>query len=149
MAGASRAHDTLTFNLAGLLHARLQPPCQGFVADMKVRIRAEGCDGFYYPDLLVQYVGEFADDDWTEQPTLIVEVISPATERVDKHEKRLNYQRLPSLEEYLLVHQDIRELWLYRRARQWQREVHVDGVVRLESVGVDVAVDELYRGVGV
>ena len=40
MAGASREHNQLVFNLAGLLHAQLRAkPCSAFVADMRVRTR--------------------------------------------------------------------------------------------------------------
>src|ERR1043165_6355840 len=39
-------------------------------------------------------------------PTLLVEVLSPSTEDVDRISKRRDYQRIPSLQEYVLVSQD-------------------------------------------
>lgn len=147
IAGASRNHNTLTFNLASLIGPRLSPPCQGFGSDMKVRIRQGEQDLFYYPDLSVSCRPETGDAQYNEHPVLIVEVLSPSTERIDKFEKFLAYRRLDSLQEYLLVHQDFREVWLFRRRSGWDREIHREGEFRLESIGVTLKLDELYRNV--
>lgn len=149
MAGASRSHNTLTFNLATLIGARLSPPCQGFGSDMKIRIHQGGQDIFYYPDLSVSCRPETGDEQYNEHPTLIVEVLSPSTERIDKFEKFLAYRALDSLQDYLLVHQDFREVWLFRRRSGWDKEILREGDIRLESIGVTLGVDELYRNVGV
>ena len=147
MAGGSRDHNTLAFNIAGLLHARLSPPCQGFVADMKVRIRTDESEWFYYPDVVVQCAEAAGDAYFLEQPVLIVEVISPSTERIDKYEKRLHYQQLNSLQDYVLVHQLIREVWGYRRSRQWEKEVYNEGAVMFPLLGMTLTLEEIYRGV--
>lgn len=147
MAGASRNHNALTFNLAALIGTRLSPPCQGFGSDMKIRIRQGEQDIFYYPDLSVSCQPETTDAYFNEHPVLIVEVLSPATERFDKFEKCLAYRSLASLQEYLLVHQDFREVWLSRRSAGWAKEVHADGDIRLESVGMTLSLDALYRNV--
>ena len=148
MAGASRAHNTLCFNLGTLIGSQLKPPCQGYSSDMKIRIRQQQQNIFYYPDLSVSCQPETGDEYYNEYPVLVVEVLSPATERLDKYEKFLAYQILASLQEYLLVHQDRRELWLFRRTRQWAKEVYTDGSVVLESIGVTLDISAAYRGVG-
>ncbi len=78
---------------------------------------------------------------------LIVEVLSPSTERIDKFEKFLAYRALDSLHEYLLVHQDFREVRLFRRRSGWDKEIHREGEIRLESIGVTLGLEELYRNV--
>jgi len=147
MAGGSRAHNILSFNLGTLIGSQLQVPCQGYSSDMKIRIRHHQQDIFYYPDLSVSCQEETGNEYYNEHPTVIIEVLSPATERLDKHEKFFAYQTLNSLQEYLLVHQDRRELWLFRRAQQWAREVFTEGQVVLESVGVALEITAVYRGV--
>ena len=39
------------------------------------------------------------------EPILIVEVISPSTEHIDRREKILFYKQMPSLQEYVVVEQ--------------------------------------------
>ena len=75
-------------------------------------------------------------------------LLSPSTERLDKHEKFLAWRSLDSLQEYLLVHQDTREVWLFRRESGWHREVFTEGELGLASVGVKLLVAEVYRNVG-
>jgi Uma2 family endonuclease len=48
-------------------------------------------------------------------PTVIVEVLSPSTERYDRKEKFGYYKRLASLEEYVLVSQDMKRIEVFRR----------------------------------
>lgn len=147
MAGGSRNHNTLTFNLAASMGAQLQPPCRGFGSDMKIHILQGEQDIFYYPDLSVSCQEETANEYYNEHPALIAEVLSPSTERLDKYEKLLAYRSLESLQEYLLVHQDIQEIWLFRRRNGWAKEVYSEGVIRLEAIGVRLAMDEIYRNV--
>ncbi|MFO1352960.1 MAG: Uma2 family endonuclease [Gammaproteobacteria bacterium] len=78
MAGASRAHNTISLNLAAAFRAHLQgTPCRAYMADMKVRVSARR---FYYPDVLVscQAALEAEDEYYETKPKLIVEVFSAA-----------------------------------------------------------------------
>ncbi len=149
MTGSSRRHNALMVNLLTLFKNGLKAPCEPFVADMKVRIKTDDRDIFYYPDLSVSCEEEDTDDYYNEHSTLIVEVLSPSTARYDKYEKFSNYRQLPSLQEYVLIHQDIVELWVMRRANQWQKEVYNEGRVALGSVGLTVQIKEIYAGVSV
>lgn len=150
MVGASRAHALL----CGALHALLLPAarrqgCQLFMADMKVRID-EGLDSyFYYPDLVLSCHAEDRHPFYVSQPVLIVEVLSPSTERIDSREKLLAYRLLPSLREYLMLRQDRAQADLYQRDEhgQWQhlRISGLDGVLSLCSLdGLTVSLREIH-----
>ena len=80
-----------------------------------------------------------------------VEVLSSTTEGVDRLDKRLAYQSLSSLREYVLVSQDKREVQVYRRQDQgWDLEVFLDtDTVRLESIDLELSLAEVYRDVAV
>jgi Uma2 family endonuclease len=52
-----------------------------------------------------------------EQPSLIVEVLSGPTAKFDAGDKRRDYQTLPSLQEYVLVSQEVMDV------RVWRREI--------------------------
>lgn len=147
MVGGSDRHGLITANLGGLLNVRLPDTCQVFIADMKVRIKTQEQEIFYYPDVLVSCDERDRETYYRSHPCLIVEVLSPSTERLDRFEKFLFYQRLNSLQEYVLVAQDMVEIHVFRRSNQWGAEVYSEGEIRLESVGLVIAVDDFYRRV--
>ena len=152
MTGASRTHNRLSMNLGSRLALHLEDgPCRIAAADMKVR-PAIG-RRYYYPDLVVSCndPAEEEDEYVETRPTLLVEVLSATTEQIDRREKRLAYQSIPSLREYVLVDQERREVSVYRRdGEDWLLDVFGPGErTTLESIGFPLDVDDVYRGVDV
>ncbi|MCG6942066.1 MAG: Uma2 family endonuclease [Thiohalocapsa sp.] len=101
----------------------------------------------YYPDVFVRCAGERGDPYFKTDPVLIAEVLSPRTQRYDRGDKRLAYQSLPTLREYLLISQDEPRVEVLRRSDGgWEHAViaNADGVVRLESVGLELPFADLY-----
>jgi Uma2 family endonuclease len=82
-------------------------------------------------------------------PTVIVEVLSPETERTDRREKFLSYQQIETLEEYVLVAQDKSEVTVFRRANQWRPEIvrQASDSLNLSSLEFSLALVDLYDGV--
>jgi Uma2 family endonuclease len=83
-------------------------------------------------------------------PTLIIEVLSPTTESLDRGPKRAAYQALPSLMEYVLVAQDIPHITHYlRHGDDWIRSDFGSLDVRLFLSSIDgtLSLKELYEGV--
>ena len=153
MGGASDKHGLIAGALyAALLPAARRKACQLFSAEMKVRVDHDGESYFYYPDLLLSC--NPADKEhayYRRHPCLLVEVLSPTTERIDTREKLLAYRLLPSLREYLLLRQDRVQADLYQMGDEgrWQHLVYtqaddtlalhcLDVAVRLRDVYVDV-----------
>lgn len=56
-------------------------------------------------------------------PKVLIEVLPPDTERIDRREKFSSYTQIESLEEYILVAQDQMEVTIFRRANNWRPEV--------------------------
>lgn len=108
MSGASRRHNLVSGNIFRLLSTQLLGrPCETFVSDMRVQVSKAGL--YTYPDVVVvcgEPVFEDKELDTLQNPTLIVEVISPPTEAYDRGRKFEFYRKLPSLREYLVVSQD-------------------------------------------
>jgi Uma2 family endonuclease len=143
MVGASRAHNVIAGNLYTALRGHLKgSPCRAFMTDLKVRIK----DIFYYPDVLVTRSATDTDPYFSTQPSLIIEVLSPHTETVDRVAKRLDYQSLASLVEYVLVAQDKREVSVYRRSGEgWDIEIYSGPeTVRLTSIKLDISMADVY-----
>jgi Uma2 family endonuclease len=145
MAGASRNHNRVAMRFSTRLDLHLEgSPCEVFQADMKVGIRTEREDHFYYPDVQVTCEEE-TDKYYNSSPCLIVEVLSESTARTDRTEKLTAYTLLPSLQEYVLCSQDFPAIELYRKRTDWRVERYMAGQhFMLESVGLEMRVDDLY-----
>lgn len=149
MVGASRAHGRIVNAVAYALTPKArQKGCQLFTSDMKVRLDFAGQEVYYYPDLVLVCDPADAATYYTERPCLIVEVLSESTERIDRREKLLAYQKLPSLEAYLLVAQDARRVEVFRRATGWRHELHTEGAIDLPCLDSALALDDVYVDVG-
>ena len=150
MAGASEEHNAISLNLATALQSHLKGRrCRAFIHDMKVRLQIAGDDVFYYPDVMVACDPRDTDRYFKRFPTVIVEVLSPETERTDRREKFLSYQQIETLEEYVLVAQDKSEVTLFRRANQWRPEIvrQASDSLNLSSLEFSLALVDLYDGV--
>lgn len=147
MAGGSKAHNQIATNIVSLIRPKIRgTPCRIYMADMKVA--AENC--FYYPDVVVtcrtaQEMAEF----YLTQPCLIVEVLSPSTQNIDKREKLLAYQRIPSLESYLIIAQDQPWIEHYQRtATGWTLNTYAElAMISLSCIDLDVSLTAIYEDV--
>ena len=149
MAGASDQHSLIVLNLASALSAGLPDKCQVFASEMKVQIRASKDERFYYPDVLVSCSPTDRERFIRKEPAFIAEVLSDATERIDRGEKFEAYTTIASLQEYAILSQDEVRLELFRRRSGWEREVFgPDDAVTFESVDLTVKPAALYRRTG-
>jgi Uma2 family endonuclease len=153
MAGASRKHNIISSNANTMLNLALRNgPCEVYVSDMRTRIHRS--NNYVYPDVVVACSEPEFDDDNADvllNPTLVVEVLSPGTEKHDRGLKFDLYRRAPSLTEYLLLKQHIPHAMLYRRQPDgsWLLRdfIGLESVVQLESVGCELKLADLYHKV--
>lgn len=108
MTGGSINHNWIAVNVITALGGGLQStPYEPFNSDLRVYIKAH--DLFTYPDVSV-LCGEpaFYNNriDSITNPTVIIEVLSPSTKDYDRGQKFEFYRSLPSLQDYLVIHQD-------------------------------------------
>lgn len=148
MSGASARHNTICLNLATALHRHLAGgPCRVFMADLKVHLRSAGEEYFYYPDVMVACRPDDTASHYRDHPCVLVEVMSPTTERTDRREKLFAYQQIATLEEYVLIAQDSIEVAVHRRADGWAAtRPEADGIMELKCIGFDLPVAALYEG---
>ena len=147
MAGSSARHNGIALNLATRLRPHLRGgPGRVFMSDVKARI--EALDLFYYPDVMVGCDPDDRAQYFRSRPCLIVEVISPSTEAIDRREKLHAYQTLDSLREYVLLAQDEVRAHVYRRddlGKWWVQTLTETDELRMESVGLNIPLLELYE----
>ena len=141
MTGGTFAHARLIARLVTKLSNHLdKTPCVVLASDFKV----EAAGDMTYPDVVVTCARQENQDLLCKEPKLIIEVLSNSTSRKDRYKKRLAYQQIASLEEYVLVSQEVKHVEVYQRADNWRASVYTDGVVELRSVDFLLSLDELY-----
>jgi Uma2 family endonuclease len=145
MAPPSRRHNRIARNAELAIEGRLKPPCW-VVRDIAVPI---GEDRTRIPDVVAACVDHDEARNRVDDPSLLVEVLSPSNEGTDQVAKLAEYK----------AHASVREIWLVastkRWAQVWRREagtwhgVDVIGRGIIESPWLDsrVPLDELYAGV--
>ena len=149
MAGASDVHEIVAGNLFGALLNHLRgKPCRPFQSGMKLRLRVQNRDLFYYPDIMVTCEPTDNARYFREQPVLLAEILSQ-DENKDLVEKYFAYQRIAALEEYLVFNQEPAhpQVRIFRRADGWETvEIHTDPAAQftLRSVGLTLTLGDLY-----
>jgi Uma2 family endonuclease len=88
MTRASSSHVTITMNIAFALRQSLRgTQCRQFASDAKVLAGGS----VRYSDIAVSYKPFGGSDDVVPEPVLIIEVVSPTTEREDRGRKKFDY----------------------------------------------------------
>lgn len=151
MSGGTREHSLLATNVAAALSdALLERPCEVHGPDMKIRA---GEPKYHYPDASVVCDRPLFEDETRDvllNPRLVVEVLSPSSERYDRGDKFASYRTIPTLEDYVLVsqtavlvehyHRGPEGTWIYRALGPGERLV-------LASLGCEIPVERIYRKV--
>jgi Uma2 family endonuclease len=149
MSGGTIRHAALAGRLSYLLQVALDVrSCAVYPSDL--RIRAGGL--ITYPDLSVGCGESQTDGDdplALRNPCVIVEITSQSSERYDRGKKRLLYQQLESLGEYVIVSHREHAVEVFARAADgtWTdaRRYAAGERAVLPSLGIELDVDEIYR----
>lgn len=149
MAPPMEAHGTLAAFITARLENRLasRRPCRA-VVEAGV-LHPDRSDMFFVADVAVTCAPREPRRQYLQDPILVVEVLSPSTERHDRRTKVPAYQRIASVEEILLVDSESRYAELHRRqGEQWVIQLIIgdSGVISLASVGGEIPMAELYEG---
>ena len=150
MAPPAEAHRILAVRLVSRIDAALQNrrPCNAQIEPGVVR--PDRADSYYVPDIAVTCEPNEPGRQAMVDPILIVEILSPSTERSDRRLKLPAYQKIESVREILLIDADSRHAELYRRANShWGIELvrGAEAVLFLASVELRVPMLDLYEGI--
>lgn len=147
MSGGTARHSALAVNIAVALSSTRPAGCTVFQSDMRVRVAATGRATYADVSMVcgpIEYDPDDAARTTILNPVLIVEVLSVTTEKGDRGNKWMHYQRIPSLQEYVLVSQEPR-IEIFRRTPSgtWEYFEVDEGSVSLGS-GPSLDLAELY-----
>ena len=154
MAGGTTNHNEIVTNLCLLLKPPLRQQ-KGKVYTENVRLWIPEHNMFTYPDVMV-IAGEpvyYSDSKTTvTNPVVIIEVLSESTKDYDQGRKFGFYRSVDALQEYILVEPEKTLVMLYRResGKEWSLQIldTETEILRLESVTVEIPLQEIYEGVG-
>ena len=148
ISGATRNHNRICLNFFKLLDDRLNLPYEIYI--LTVKLRGELRQNYFYPDVVVTCNDRDNDPQLVQFPSLIIEVLSPSTEAVDRGAKFAKYRQFSTLQEYVLVQVEQPGVEMFRRNQQGQLVLSEYGLgdsLQLESVDVEIAIADLYRQV--
>ncbi len=150
MAGATPRHNLISASVNFTLYAQLRGKgCFIYSGDMRIKVEKTGL--YTYPDMTIvcgqpQY--EDTKPPTLLNPTVIIEILSPSTERDDRGKKFQHYRNLDSLQEYILISQSgyriekftkqTDKVWLFREA------VGRYETLILSSLNCQLALSEVY-----
>lgn len=150
MVGGSFNHSRITHNMARAIGNHLKhKPCEVFAESTKVKTpQPHNRADYVYPDVVVDCSVDKADGHSLTTPVIVIEVLSKSTHYSDKVTKRRIYQQIATLQEYVLIEQDVAEVIIRRRKNDWlAEEFFLGDVISLESIGLTLSVEEVYERV--
>jgi Uma2 family endonuclease len=148
LAGGSNMHSLIAGNIYAFLHGKLKPPCFVFTSDMKVQPTEYAC---FFPDISVSCHARDTQQKIIvmKYPKLVMEVLSPSTERGDRGDKFRAFQQCLTLQEYVLVSQEREEIEVFKRHdRLWVYGRYEQGEeVELTSINVTLPLTVVYQNI--
>jgi len=153
LSGGSSNHSRIAINVQSALNIAFRKKnCSVFNSDLRVLIESNGL--YTYPDVSA-LCGEikFAEgrNDTIINPALIIEVLSDSTKDYDRGQKFELYRALPSLKEYVLIHQD--QIYIEQYVKQSSGQWLLTDIKKeqeklvLESVEEILSIEEIYEKV--
>ncbi|MEM1137748.1 MAG: Uma2 family endonuclease [Bacteroidota bacterium] len=149
MAGGSKRHSRIMLLISFALEKRLKnTKCIVYGDSTKTEISHKY--DYRYPDVVVT-CDEREDDDMSVRfPSVIFEVLSDATEGYDRGEKFKAYQKIESLQHYVLVSQKLCLVECFSKAKEgWLHDSYtkLDQQLQLPSIKTSLPLNEIYEGI--
>ncbi len=151
MSGASYNHNLIAANLLGLLYSLRKNGCQAFGSDLRLHIPLSGL--YTYPDItIICEKPEFLDQqqDTITNPSVLIEILSPSTEKYDRGKKFRLYRSIPNLQEYILIDSQYQliEKYTHTPDNHWVLSDYKqpEDTVMFTSIDFKLSVREIYSG---
>ncbi|MEA5419546.1 Uma2 family endonuclease [Spirulina sp. CCNP1310] len=150
MTGGSIPHTKIYLNFYTALRPHLrQRGCEAYVADVKVQTHKNS--RYFYPDIVITCnADDLQSEQFVENPTVMIEVLSPSTVSYDRGEKFKYYRQIASLEEYVLVDSKSMSVEVYQRGegKMWRYYAYGEGeAIALRSIEFECPIEVLYETV--
>ena len=138
--------------LVGRLLCRLEGPSRRRPCNAQTEagiLHPDRADTFFVADIGVTCAPHDRRRQYMQDPILLIEILSPSTERHDRRIKLPAYRRIATVQEILLLASDERYAELHRRdGNVWLTElIRDEGTLALATAGIEISISELYDGI--
>ena len=152
MSGGSLNHQTVATNFTREAGNGLKgKPCRPTNSDFLLSIDlGNGDEALYYPDSMIVCQPMTGSDRLTDSPTVILEVLSHSTRRIDEVEKLRVYLKIPTVQNVILAESDFPDIRVYRRKETGFEIEVLSGMAQtllLPEVDLAIPFTELFRDV--
>ncbi len=153
VSGASISHNLINSNLLAETGIFLKgKSCKIFGSDLRAEVSAK--ESYFYPDITI-VCGELKiagdKDDMINNPAVIIEILSPSTEKYDAKRKKFFYMQMHSLQEYIMIDSTNVLIDLVRRKKDntWENEliINKDSSLTIQTINLTIPLSEIYRDV--
>jgi Uma2 family endonuclease len=145
MAGEKIRHNRIAGKILRLLGDLAEARgCLVLMENIKVRTKDTK---YRYPDVVIT-CETISDEYMVLEPCAIFEVLSESTAETDATTKLEEYLKLPSLQRYVMLHQNDQTAIVYKRGLDgWQVEfLGADGEVSLPCLETSLKLEQVYAG---
>lgn len=107
---------------------------------------------YRYSDVVISASNTIKDIRNVTEPVLVVEVLSESAEDVDRNKKFRQYTALPSLQYYLMIHQDMALIEFYQRKDdsktfEFTFFDKLSEIISLPVLGTSISLEDIYEGI--
>ena len=148
MTGGTGAHSAIQRNLLFALTAGLAgKPCQPYGSDLKIRTATS----IRYADAFVICTPVANAATFVTDPVVVFEIVSKSTANTNLGAKKAEYQSIPSLQRYVILHQTHRAAAVfYRDAEERDGWAFEDfsgehAMLAMPEIGTSIPLGEIYR----
>jgi Uma2 family endonuclease len=147
LAGGSPDHSIIIANLTAAIKGPLKGrQCRVYNSDVQLKLTEKR---YVYPDITISCDERDRNQKETiHYPIVVVEVLSPTTEAIDRGKKAAYYRACPTIKEYMMV--DAEEVFVevhrLEEGRWTINNFEPGDTIRLESLGIKFPIEDAYEG---
>lgn len=147
LAGGSPDHSIIIANLTGAIKGPLKgSQCRVYNSDVRLQLSEKR---YVHPDVVVSCDPRDRNQkDVIRYPGVVIEVLSPTTEAIDRGKKAIYYRASSTVEEYMMVASEEMLVEIHRREdEKWIIYTFEAGdFVLLKSLNIQFSVADVYEG---
>lgn len=148
MSFTTQQHNTVANNINFALRTRLRGRCRVWTESIGVQVSARKVRR---PDVIVDCGPPDPKATTTPTPTVLFEVVSPSTRRIDFHLKPVEYQSIESLQHFIIIEPGVPACTVWSRGEdgRWDSRpvIGLDSAIELTALGITLPMAEVYEGV--
>ncbi len=146
LAGGSIYHSIIATNVSSILHRQFDTrPCAVFNSDIRLQLSKSR---YVYPDVSVSCdQRDLERGNTIHYPCIVIEILSPGTEVIDRVKKLRYYREHPTIQAYIMIDSQKVSVEMYRRvSKGWMLETFdLNDTLEIEDLAIQIPIEEVYR----